>query len=101
MRKLLVPVIYLRDGKAVSGFGSETVISELPVEELAADFSDRGADELLVLDFSKSDAEHDQAISALIRICDRAEVPVIGGGKCPPDGGTSRRSCMRDVRRRC
>ena len=80
MRKLLVPVIYLRDGKAVSGFGSETVISELPVEELAADFSDRGADELLVLDFSKSDAEHDQAISALIRICDRAEVPVIGGG---------------------
>lgn len=80
LRKLLVPVIYLRDGKAVSGFGSETVISELPVEELAADFSDRGADELLVLDFSKSDAEHDQAISALIRICDRAEVPVIGGG---------------------
>ena len=80
MKKLLVPVIYLRDGKAVSGFGSETVISELPVEELAADFSDRGADELLVLDFSKSDAEHDQAISALIRICDRAEVPVIGGG---------------------
>lgn len=80
MRKLLVPVIYLRDGKAVSGFGSETVISELPVEELAADFSDRGADELLVLYFSKSDAEHDQAISALIRICDRAEVPVIGGG---------------------
>lgn len=80
MRKLLVPVIYLRDGKAVSGFDSETVISELPVEELAADFSDRGADELLVLDFSKSDAEHDQAISALIRICDRAEVPVIGGG---------------------
>lgn len=80
MRKLLVPVIYLRDGKAVSGFGSETVISELLVEELAADFSDRGADELLVLDFSKSDAEHDQAISALIRICDRAEVPVIGGG---------------------
>lgn len=80
LKKLLVPVIYLRDGKAVSGFGSETVISELPVEELAADFSDRGADELLVLDFSKSDAEHDQAISALIRICDRAEVPVIGGG---------------------
>ena len=80
MKKLLVPVIYLRDGKAVSGFGSETVISELPVEELAADFSDRGADELLVLDFSKSDAEHDQAISALIRIGDRAEVPVIGGG---------------------
>lgn len=32
------------------------------------------------MDFSKSDAEHDQAISALIRICDRAEVPVIGGG---------------------
>ncbi len=80
MKKLLVPVIYLKDGKAVSGFGSETVISEFPVEELAADFSDRGADELLVLDFSKSDAEHDQAISALIRICDRAEVPVIGGG---------------------
>ena len=30
--------------------------------------------------FSESDAEHDRAIGDLIRICDRAEVPVTGGG---------------------
>ena len=47
---------------------------------VAAGASDRGADELLVLDFSESDAEHDRAIGDLIRICDRAEVPVTGGG---------------------
>lgn len=80
MKKLLVPVIYLKDGAAVSGFGSEERVSEVPVEELAAGASDRGADELLVLDFSESDAEHDRAIGDLIRICDRAEVPVTGGG---------------------
>ncbi len=80
MKKLLVPVIFLKDGMAVAGFGSEERISELPAEELAAGFSDRGADELLVLDFSDSDGEHDRAISGLIRICDRAEVPVTGGG---------------------
>lgn len=80
MKKLLIPVIYLKDGKAVAGFGEEKAVSELPVEELAALFSDRGADELLVLDFSTNDAEHDRAIGELIRICDRAEVPVIGGG---------------------
>ena len=51
MKKLLVPVIYLKDGTAVSGFGSEERVSEVPVEELAAGASDRGADELLVLDF--------------------------------------------------
>ena len=80
MKKLLVPVIYLKDGKAVAGFGDERAVSELSAAELAALFSDRGADELLVLDFSESDAEHDRAISELIRICDQAEVPVIGGG---------------------
>ena len=36
MKKLLVPVIYLKDGTAVSGFGSEERVSEVPVEELAA-----------------------------------------------------------------
>ena len=83
MKKLLVPVIYLKDGTAVSGFGSEERVSEVPVEELAAGASDRGADELLVLDFSESDAEHDRAIGDLIRICDRAEVPVTGGPAAP------------------
>ena len=51
MKKLLVPVIYLKDGKAVAGFGDERAVSELSAAELAALFSDRGADELLVLGF--------------------------------------------------
>lgn len=80
MKKLLIPVIYLKDKKAVSGFGTAAVPSDPEAEEAAVWFSDQGADELLVLDLSDGDAEHDQAVSALIRICDRAEVPVIGGG---------------------
>lgn len=80
VKKLLIPVIYLRDGKAAAGFRSERMVSDLPAEEVAAGFADRGADELLVLDLSGNDTEHDKAVSALIRICDRAEVPVIGGG---------------------
>lgn len=80
MKKLLIPVIYLKDKKAVSGFDAAAAMSDPEAEEAAARFSDQGADELLVLDLSSGDAEHDQAVSALIRICDRAEVPVIGGG---------------------
>lgn len=80
MKKLLIPVIYLKEGKAVAGFQEEYPLTDVPAEETAATFSNHGADEILVLDLSEEDKEHDRAVSALIRICDRAEVPVIGGG---------------------
>ena len=40
MKLYVYLLIYLKDGTAVSGFGSEERVSEVPVEELAAGASD-------------------------------------------------------------
>ena len=65
MKKLLVPCIYLLKGRAVSGFGQKNAFASGNVSELAMIYSDHGADSLLVFDFSKTDAEHDEAISCI------------------------------------
>ena len=80
MDKLLIPCIYLKDGRAVSGFGSEEAAWETDPEALARAFGNSGADEILVFDFSGADAEHDRAIGDIKKICGAAEVPVIGAG---------------------
>ena len=50
-------------------------------------YSDHGADSLLVFDFSKTDAEHDEAIACIKEICASSQVPVIVAGnvKRPED----------------
>ena len=80
MDKLLIPCIYLKNGRAVSGFSSEEDAWETNPEALARAFENSGADEILVFDFSETDAEHDRAIGNIKKICGAAEVPVIGAG---------------------
>ncbi|MDY2938727.1 MAG: HisA/HisF-related TIM barrel protein, partial [Fusicatenibacter sp.] len=80
MNKLLIPNIYLANEKAVQGFHSAAPLAEEKPEDLARSYSNQGADELLILEFSRNDVEHDAAISQIKRICDAAEVPVIAGG---------------------
>lgn len=80
MKKLLIPCIYLLDGKAVTGFGQNSIFASGDVIELTKHYSNSGADELLVFDFSNSDTEHDIAVGKIKEICDAAEIPVIGAG---------------------
>ena len=80
MKKLLVPCIYLLKGRAVSGFGQKNAFASGNVSELAMIYSDHGADSLLVFDFSKTDAEHDEAIACIKEICASSQVPVIVAG---------------------
>ena len=47
---------------------------------LAKYYSDAGADEILVFDFSNADETHEQAIGILREIARVVEVPVIAGG---------------------
>lgn len=63
--KKLIPCIYLN--------------RENPVE-LAKSYSDKGADAILVFDYSKTDQEHDISIGILKEICRNTEVPVYAGG---------------------
>lgn len=80
MKKMMIPCLYLQNGKTVTGFGQRNVFGNGDVEELAQFYSDHGADELLVFDFSTEDLEHEKAIAQIKRICNVSEIPVIGAG---------------------
>ena len=77
--KRLIPCIFIKEGKAVRWFGDDTVISQ-DVIELAKYYSDHGADELIVMDLSDSDEEHDEAINLMKRINRVIRIPMIAGG---------------------
>lgn len=80
MKKLLIPCLYLQSEKAVTGFGQRNLFGDGDAVELAKFYSDNGADELLVFDFSSEDKEHDAAIGKIREICLASEIPVIGAG---------------------
>jgi len=79
MKKLFIPCIFLDHGKAVTYFNNKTVVNEDPVA-LAAYYSDNGADEILVFDFSVTDEEHEEALGIIKQICEKSQSPVIGAG---------------------
>ena len=78
--KLMIPCLYLQSEKAVTGFGQRNLFGDGDVESLTKFYSDNGADELLVFDFSSGDAEHEKAIGRIKDICNAAEIPVIAAG---------------------
>lgn len=80
MNKLMIPCLYLQYEKAVTGFGQRNLFGDGDVEALAKFYSDNGADELLVFDFSSEDAEHEQAIAKIKDICAASEIPVTAAG---------------------
>lgn len=78
--KQLIPCIYLQDTKAVTGFGQRNYFEDGDVLRLAQNYGEKGADELLVFDFSSDDQDHEQAIGMIREICEAAEIPVIAAG---------------------
>ncbi len=78
--KWMIPCLYLQSGRAVTGFGQRNLFGSGNVEELARFYSDNGADELLVFDFSSGDDEHEKAIAHIKEICAASEIPVMAAG---------------------
>lgn len=78
--KAMIPCIFLKNGQAVKDFEDRAPLAELSPEELAAGYSNSGADRLLVYDLSAGDAEHDAAIGNLKKLADCAEIPVLAAG---------------------
>ncbi len=76
----MIPCLYMWKGQAVTGFGQKNIFEGGDPETLAREYGNRGADGLLVFDFSSNDTEHDQAIGIIRKIVLQAEVPVIGAG---------------------
>lgn len=76
----MIPCLYLQSGKAVTGFGQRNLFGNGDVIDLAGFYSDNGADELLVFDFSSGDEEHEKAIGKIKEICAASEIPVMAAG---------------------
>lgn len=77
--KKLIPSIFIHQGQAVKGFQNFEVISN-DVVELALQYCDAGADELLIFDLSNTDEEHDFAIDLMKKIARVIHIPMIAGG---------------------
>lgn len=77
--KKFIPCIFLKDEKAVKDYSDYSVVSENP-SDLALDYFEKGADELIVYDLSYDDASHEKALDCIKDICETASLPVIGAG---------------------
>ena len=79
--KKIVGAIYLKNGRAMNGFGSDSVCDFDAVRE-AERLSNSNADEILVFDLSPSgdDKAHEESLDVIKEICKRVDVPVIGAG---------------------
>lgn len=77
--KRLIPCIFILGGKTVKWFDDPTVISE-DVIALAKEYSDNGADELLVFDLSSTDQDHDESIELMKKINRVIRIPMVAGG---------------------
>lgn len=74
-----IPCLYLKDEKFVKGFKSKTVISDDPVN-YAFMLSNKGADKIIIFDLSKTDEEHDKALTCIRNIVRKIDIPVLGAG---------------------
>lgn len=76
--KKIIPLIQCRDGKFLIG-GEDGVYSQ-DVKELGRFFGNCGADELLIEDSSKTEAEHDRHIGLIKELGRVLDIPFILGG---------------------
>ncbi len=79
LRKLITP-IYLRNAQAVCSLEDASVFGDGDAVMLAADYSNRGADVLLIFDQSDSDEEHDASLTLMRRMARVADIPMWGAG---------------------
>lgn len=77
--KRLIPCIFIHKGKAVKWFDNMDVVSD-NVVALAKEYSDHGADELLVFDLSNTDQEHEESIDLMKKINRVIRIPMVAGG---------------------
>ena len=80
MVKYLIPCIYMYKGRAVTGFGQKNAFGSGNLSEIAMKYNEKGADKILIFDFSKNDADHEEAISSIRSICEVSRIPVMAAG---------------------
>ncbi len=78
--KKLIPVIYMKDAVAYADSELTTKIGSGDALNAAITFSNNGADEIIIIDWSYDDASHDEAIGIIRNITKSIDTPVIVGG---------------------
>ena len=79
MDKLLIPCVYLKEGKLVKGFGDGSVISDDPAS-YCTKLSVDGADAIILFDLSDSEKEHEEALLQIRKITSATDTDVYGAG---------------------
>lgn len=80
MQKKLISAIYIKAGKAVCGFHDSRSFGDGDAVRLAEDYSNRGADALLIFDLSDGDEEHEQSLGLIKEMSRRVDIPMYGLG---------------------
>lgn len=75
----VLPCLFLKDKVFVKGFKDSAVLSDDPVS-YAESLSHKGAEKIIIFDLSKTDKEHDEALTVLRNVIRKVDVPVIGAG---------------------
>ena len=78
-RKLITP-IYIRNNQAVCSLTDSGVFGDGDAVLLARDYSNRGADILLIFDQSDSDEEHDESLTLIRQMARVSDIPMWGAG---------------------
>ena len=77
--KKIIPCIFIEHGKAVKWINDKEVLTE-DVVGLAKGYYEKGADELLIMDLSDDDDDHEETLNLLRRITRVVRIPVVTGG---------------------
>ncbi|MCR5509068.1 MAG: bifunctional phosphoribosyl-AMP cyclohydrolase/phosphoribosyl-ATP diphosphatase HisIE [Lachnospiraceae bacterium] len=78
-KKMIVPCLYLKDGRLYSDFSDKTLISSDPAA-YALECANAGADMLIIFDQSYNDRTHDEALDIMRAVTRQIDIPVIGAG---------------------
>lgn len=78
--KKLIPTIYLKDGAAYKDLQCSEKNNDGNAVSLAVNYSNNGADEIIIMDMSYDDASHEDVISIIRQITKQIDTPVLVGG---------------------
>lgn len=80
IQKKIAACLFLKNGKAVTDFTGETLLTEASPVSLAEEYDHAGADELVIFDLSTGEEEHEQALNLIRAIQRRVDIPIMGCG---------------------
>jgi phosphoribosyl-ATP pyrophosphohydrolase/phosphoribosyl-AMP cyclohydrolase len=75
----LIPVMFLKNGKVVEKNDHDKCSDILP-KDLAYEYSNNGADEIMIFDVSEDEEGHEMTIRSMINITDYVDIKMLVGG---------------------